>query len=134
MNAVSPNQTINFVVEDEQKLKPEEQTVFVHSYPSAEQSAYIDDHGGYSGPNGYIVTVGSQNLLAIHLCLKEIKNLPDEKGDSIKLERDKTKRKLPAGMFPIKMEVLDRIPKDYRDELSGSIKKGAKLEEEEAKN
>lgn len=134
MKAVSPNQTINFVVEDELKLKPEEQTVFVHSHLSAEQAAYIDDNTGYQGNDGYVVTMGRASLLALHLCLKEILNFTDEKGKVIKLERDKTKGKLPGGIRPIKMEILDLIPKKYRTEIAESIKKGEHLEEDEAKN
>lgn len=134
MKAISPNQTINFIVEDELKLKPEEQTVFVHSYLSAEQSSYIDDNTGYQGDQGYVVTMGKAGLLTLHMCLKEILNFTDEKGKVIKFERDETKRKLPGGIRPIKMEILDLIPKKYRTEIVESIKKSEHLEEEETKN
>ena len=134
MKAVSPKQTEPYVCKSERDLKKTEQTKFHTTILSAEQQEYVDNFTGYQGDHGYVLTLGTSNLLALHMGLKDIENLPDDKGNDIKIVRDNTKAKLPGGIYPIKMKIIDQIPKAARDEVAVHIKNYSKLGDSEAKN
>jgi len=136
MKAISPNGTFNFIDPSERNNKPEDQTTFVCSYLSVEQESLLDDNMGYQGPEGYNLTIGKSNLLALHMGLKEILNFPDENGNPVELKRDETKfsKALPGVGRPWQMDILDRIPKETRDNVANAIKAGARLDEAETKN
>jgi len=136
MKAVAPSQSIDFVIPDEMKLPKEEQTVFVITPLTVDQQQILDDNSGYTGEGGYYLTVGKSNLLALHMGLKEVRNLPDENGKDVVLERDPTRLKnsFPVVGRPWTTESLGKIPIEARDIVARKIKDGATLEKSELKN
>ena len=136
MKKVSPNQTKEIVCPWEKNLPVEEQTIFVISNLSAEQEAFLDDNLGYQGDVGYVLTLGKANLLALHMGLKEVKNLLGDDGENLTLKRDESKAKngIPGVGRPWEMKGINEIAKRARDYVSTQIKEGAKLDEAEAKN
>ena len=137
MKAANPNAEYNYICKADRDLPESEQTTFVLTHLTAEQNYKLDDVSGISGDDGFIITLGTSNLLAIHMGLKAVKNLVDEKsGNEIELKRDETKGKktLPGVGRPWKMNLIDKIPKDARDEIALVIKNGGELTEAEAKN
>ncbi|NRA94187.1 MAG: hypothetical protein HRU26_16185 [Psychroserpens sp.] len=136
MKAVSTKVPFDFVCSFEDKLPKEEKTVFKCLSLTADQEAALDNIIGYQATDGsgYVLTMGKSNLLALHMGLVEIENLPDGKGGTIKIERDNKLPKVPGGLHPIKQSILDQIRKDARDEIALEIKSGAKLGDSDSKN
>ena len=136
MKAISPNQTFKYIMKSERELPPEEQTVFHCNLLSAEQEALVDDNTGVSTKDGYQLTIGTSNLLALHLGLFKIENMADADGNPFQLKRDETKAKdtLPKVGRPWLMSCIDRIPREARDEVAVAIKTGGELEDETVKN
>jgi len=135
MKAVNPRSTFEYVLRSERDLPKSEQTIFVCSFLTVEQEAKLEDCSGYQSENGYVLTIGSSNLMALHLGLKEIINMPDADGNTPVLKRDETYRKdyLPGVGRPWKINVLEQIESDARAEIAIAIKRGASITADEAK-
>lgn len=136
MKRLSPKSTFKVVCPWEKNLPIEEQTVFICSYLDAEQQGFLDNHSGYNGANGYVLEIGTTNLMALHMGLKEIENYPNESGEPFKLVRDQTAKKdtFPGVGRPWLMSNINEIEQRARNYVAQQIKTNGKLEEEEAKN
>lgn len=136
MKAVNPKGTFEYIDETDNDLPQEEKVIFVLGYLNTAQQEKLDDSIGIQTDDGFVVTAGKSNTLALHLGLREIKNFFDESGDSVELKRDQTKGKnsLPGVGRPWTIESLDRIRKDVRDRISKAIKEAVELTDSEAKN
>jgi len=134
MKAVTLKQAVNYVCQEDRKSPKEEQVTFVYQQLNAKAENLIDDATGYTEAGRSHITLGKTNSLALNIWLIEIKNLFDENGKEVKLERDETKPFIMDGIRPIKDEVLDKIPPLVRFEVSQAIKHGVELTEEETKN
>ena len=133
MKGISPKDTFTHVCLQDRELPKEEQTIFTLGYLSVEQEAHVDDSSGCTTNAGYQIQTGTVYLLCLHYGLKSITNLPID-GKEIVLERDETKPKLKGGIYPWKLECLNKIPKSARNEIAQKIRFGGELEEEERKN
>lgn len=136
MKAVSPKTTYEYVPKCDRELPPDEQTVAVFSHLTIEQEAYLDDRtGSLDADGGYQITMGSQNLLALHMGLKELRNFHDPDGNLVELQRDQNKKaNLPEVGRPWKTSQLSFIEKSVRQEFAEVIRKGGEIEEEDRKN
>jgi len=121
----------DFVLPDDQKLKKEEQTVFVLQSLTVEQEAFLDDtiEGEVPGQMKY----GSTILNVLHMGLKGVKNFPPG-GKQIKFARDETAEKLPGDVHPWKSSCLQRIDVQSRRLISAKIRSLSQITEEESKN
>jgi hypothetical protein len=133
MKGVSPKDTYEYICREDRSLPKEEQTVFVLNYLDIDQEADIDDKLGCVTDAGYQVSIGSTALLSLHYGLNDVKNLSVD-GESMKLVRDESHRKLKGGIRPWKSSCLSAIPKPARTELAEVIRNGGELTEEERKN
>ena len=136
MKAINPKGTWDYIDEVDDDLPENEKTIFVCNYLKSAQREKMDDAIGITTDDGFVVTAGKSNALAIHMGLKEIKNFFDDEGNPVELKRDQSKGKnsLPGVGRPWTMESLDRIPKEVRDRLSKAIKQADELTEAETKN
>lgn len=136
MKAVNPKGKFEYIDEIDDDAPENEKTIFVWCHLTTEQRSVIDDAIGIQTDEGFVVTAGKSNLLAIHMGLLEVKNLCDEEGNPVELKRDQTKSKnsLPGVGRPWSMASLDRIRKDVLDRLAKVIKEADALTEAEAKN
>lgn len=133
MKGISPKDTFDFICKEDRELPEDEQTVFVCNYLTVDQEAYLDDRLGFVTDDGYQVALGSTALIALHYGLEDIKNLEVD-GEPVRLERDRTAKKLKGGIYPWKSSVLSKIPKAARAEVAEAIKAGGEITEEERKN
>ncbi len=136
MKAINPKGTWEYIDEIDHDLPENEKTIFVCGYLDTAQREKLDDAIGIQTDEGFVVTAGKSNTLALHLGLREIKNLVDDGGNPVELKRDqkKSKNSLPGVGRPWMIESLDRIPKDVRDRLAKAIKEADELTGAEAKN
>lgn len=136
MKAVNPKGTFEYIDEIDDDLPQEEKTIFILGYLDVAQREKLDDAIGITTDDGFVVTAGKSNTLALHLGLREIKNFFDDDGNPVELKRDQTKGKnlLPGVGRPWTIGSLDRIPKDVRDRVAKAIKKEDDITEDEAKN
>lgn len=132
MRALDIKDTRDYIPECDRNLPENEQTVFVLKTLSAKDQAIVDDKtGSVDAEGGYKITVGTQNLLLIHLGLVDVRNFKDSNGNDVKLTRSD---KLINGIHEISNDFIIRIPKDIRSEIAYAIRKGYQLEDEEVKN
>lgn len=135
MKALTPGSTFDYIDEIDKDLPVDEQTVFICKYLTTAQRQILDDAIGYQTDEGLVLTLGTSNLLAIHLGLAEIRNFHDAQGNPVELKRDKkAAKRLPGVGRPWDLEVIDLIPKDVLDRVAKAIKNGGELDEDEAKN
>jgi len=136
MKAISPKTTFDYVCKCDRDLPKEDQTIWELSHLTAEQEAYLEDRtGALNNDGGYQVSVGSVNLIALHMGLKGVRGFYDENGNKADLVRDERKaKKLPGGLRPWTDKSLSMIHKDERDELADVIRQTGVLDEEELKN
>jgi hypothetical protein len=133
MKGISPKDTFDFICLEDRDKKKDEQSVFVCNYLTIDQEADLEDKLGVVTDDGYQVAIGSTALIALHYGLEEIKNL-NVNGKPVKLERDRSKKKLKGGIHPWKLSCLSAIPKRARTEIAEAIREGGELSGEERKN
>jgi len=134
MKAVSPKQDYEYILKAERELPREEQTIFTLSHLSAAQEQFLSDKQGYQTDEGFVFTLGTSNIIALHLGLKKVVNFLNENGGEVEIERDEKKAYLPGKVRPIKLEFFDKLAKDDRDEVANVIKNGGELKDAELKN
>jgi hypothetical protein len=122
--AINPGARIPYILREEQKAKPEDQTKWIRKNLTVSEYTYLMDphRASQAIPN------------ALHLGLVEAVNFLDEDGQPVILVRDDAARPLVGDTKPWSEDSLSRIHPHHRDEIAGAIIAHAQLKKEAAKN
>ena len=125
MIALDPKDDWEFIPTCDRNLKDSEQTKFILKHLDAKEDAYLSDRLGQIKDGDYAINLGTQNLITLHIGLKDVINFKDAKGKQVKLKRNTKENKI-CGDHPLHMEFINRIPKEIRTEVAVAIADGSK--------
>ena len=125
--ALDPKATFNYVLEDDRKLKPEEQTVFVLRGLTVGEEAKVADSMISSIPGAEELSFrsGTHQLTVLRFGLRSWENFAGPSGTAVVFDHTRSNPR------HVTDECLDRLLSKHRTELVSAILERGSVTEEE---